>query len=124
MTRILASLTLFLLVGCGGDSPRVGGTCSAAGDCDDGLMCDTTVSGGLCTRTCATSGEQSDCPSGALCDTLGDDVVCLKSCDDDADCRPDHACTGISGGSGKACHPKDDAVDAGAGVADAGQPDA
>lgn len=111
--RFAALILAFLLSACGDDPPQVGGVCSSGADCDEGLHCDTSVAGGLCTKNCSAAGERAECPEGAVCDTLGTGTVCLKACKEDTECRPDQSCTGISRGSGKACHPKESVADAG-----------
>ncbi len=60
-------------------------------------------------EACTERGSGEECVDGAVCDSVeGKGVVCLKLCDDDADCDADESCNGISGASGKACHPKTD----------------
>jgi len=99
-------LLLLFLVACS-DPPNVGGTCTANGGCDDGLMCDTSVPGGYCTKACTMPGETTGCPEDSICDAVaGTAMNCVKICDKADDCRADQDCNGITGSSIKACKPK------------------
>jgi hypothetical protein len=107
----MRSLTLLLVLvfaaACGDDPPNVGGTCTAASDCDEGLTCNTSVPGGYCTTSCTTSGSQEQCPEGSVCDAIsGSAVTCVKICKTAEDCRADQDCNGVSGSNIKACKPK------------------
>lgn len=103
----IAPLLVMLLVACGDDPPNVGGTCTATDGCDEGLMCNTTVPGGYCTKSCTTSGSTSECPDEAVCDAIaGTAVTCVKICQTKEDCRSDQDCNGVSGSNIKACKPK------------------
>lgn len=58
-------------------------------------------------EACTQRGRADECVPGAVCDTVKDNrVVCLKTCERDEDCTPPDSCSGISGTTGKACHPK------------------
>jgi hypothetical protein len=105
LTRALLLLGLFAWIGCSSDPPNISGTCTApAQGCDEGLTCDTDVAGGYCTKTCTTAGSTAGCPDGSICDTLsGTALSCVKLCSQQADCRSDLECNGVSGSSAKAC---------------------
>ena len=105
--RVLPVVVIFL-ISCGGDPPpNVGGTCTAAAGCDEGLTCNTTVSGGYCTTSCTTSGSTDQCPDESVCDAIsGTAITCVKICSTKDDCRSDQDCNGISGSNIKACKPK------------------
>ncbi len=90
-----------------GTSPA-GGPCVANADCRTGLMCDTTVPGGLCTANCRNSisqtTEQMQCGgagSGSTCVTSDDppdeSSFCAQACraGPSPGCRPGHVCTGF-----------------------------
>lgn len=58
---------------------------------------------------CDEVGSTSPCEDGLVCDTLSQSSTaasCLKVCASDADCPSTQACTGVSKGNLKACHPK------------------
>ena len=96
-----------LIAASGDDPPNVGGTCTAADGCDDGLMCNTTVPGGYCTKSCTTAGSTSECPDDSVCDAItGTAIACVKICSTKEDCRTDQDCNGITGSNTKACKPK------------------
>ena len=106
-TSTLCALLLATALGCGDDPPNIGATCTATGGCDEGLTCNTTVTGGYCTQTCTTSGSTSECPEGAVCDSVaGAAISCVKICKSSADCRADQDCNGVSSSNVKACKPK------------------
>jgi hypothetical protein len=105
MRMLLASL--LLVAACGGDPPNVGGTCTAADGCDEGLTCETSAADGYCTQTCTTSGETEGCPEESICDSIiNGQMACVKICKVGTDCRPDQDCNGVSGSNIKACKPK------------------
>lgn len=97
-----------VLVGCGGgDSPNVGGTCTATDGCDQDLTCNTTVPGGYCTKACTSPGTTNECPDGSVCDAIaGTAISCVKICKSSGDCRADQSCNGTTAGNIKACKPK------------------
>src|SRR5262245_36971015 len=98
-------LAIVLAAGCG--APNVGGTCTAKADCDDDLVCDTSVPGGYCTQSCTMPGKTEGCPDESVCDAVaGTAMNCVKICKTQADCRADQDCNGITGSSIKACKPK------------------
>ncbi len=104
--RILPLLVM-LIAACGEDPPNVGGTCTTAGGCDEGLTCNTTVPGGYCTTACTTSGSTDQCPDESVCDSIaGTAITCVKICGTKEDCRADQDCNGVSGTNIKACKPK------------------
>jgi hypothetical protein len=105
MKRLLLGVIVLGLAAC--SDPNVGGECTATGDCDDGLTCDTVPAGGYCTKACTTPGEQAECPDGSICDAvIGTQMSCVKVCSKGEDCRPDQDCNGITGSNIKACKPK------------------
>jgi hypothetical protein len=59
-------------------------------------------------EACDTPGALDQCESNEVCDSdskLG--VVCMQICTDDAAiCSASEACSGVTGGSVKACHSK------------------
>jgi hypothetical protein len=103
----IVPLLLISILACGGDSPNVGGTCTAMDGCDEDLTCNTMVPGGYCTAACTTSGSTDECPDGSVCDTIsGTTIACVKICKVAEDCRSDLDCNGVSGSNIKACKPK------------------
>ena len=57
--------------------------------------------------TCTRKGTSDECVAGAICDTVKDTrIICLKSCERDEECSASESCSGVSGGTGKACHEK------------------
>lgn len=105
--RTFVTCLALALTACGGDPPNIGGTCTAAGGCDEDLQCNTTIPGGYCTAPCTTSGSTSECPDGSVCDSIsGAAVTCVRVCKQATDCRADLDCNGVSGSNIKACKPK------------------
>lgn len=103
----MACLLMLGLLACGGDSPNVGGACTATEGCDEELTCNTSVPGGYCTTSCVTSGSTDECPDESVCDAIsGNAITCVKICKSSADCRSDQDCNGVSGSNIKACKPK------------------
>lgn len=102
----IPALLVALLCACG-SPPNVGGTCAAAGDCDDTLSCSTAIPGGYCTKACTTAGSTDGCPEGSICDSVsGIGNTCVKTCKTTADCgRTDLGCNGVSSSNVKACKP-------------------
>ena len=65
---------------------------SACGTCDTGLVCETQVEGGYCTKACE---RHFDCPGTSRCVAIGTaSKFCLKSCFDAHGCRSGHTCAG------------------------------
>jgi hypothetical protein len=65
--------------------------------------------GGTVGAACSDIGSSDECASDEVCDAIeGGDTYCLLRCSDHADCDAAERCNGVSGDSGKACHPKDD----------------
>ena len=103
----LALLTMSL-AGCS-DPPNVGNLCTApAQGCDEGLICETSVPGGYCTKVCTVQGSADGCPEGSVCDDLAgtESFVCSRTCKQQTDCRADLECNGTTGSAVKICKPK------------------
>jgi hypothetical protein len=109
----------FILIAACGSSSKIGGTCSSNGDCQSGLMCNTAIAGGYCTKSCTTVASTTECPADSICDSLsgGAGNGCEQICTKQSDCRDGLECDGVSGSNVKACKAKSP------GVPDAGTTD-
>ena len=73
-----------------GCAPKVGDECEVNTDCGIDLSCDTSQSGGYCTRAPCETGE---CPDGAVCIEFPDkSSFCMDFCEATSDCRADYVC--------------------------------
>jgi hypothetical protein len=119
MLRIVSLIALLGFAACGDDlesETLIGATCEDTEDCDVAGVCITSSSDGMCSMACETAGAPQQCPLDTYCDsvhvetaedTLSDMTLCLPACTAKTDCRSGYECTGVSGGSGKVCKPKD-----------------
>ncbi len=72
--------------------------------------------GGSVGSSCSNTGTNEGCAENEICDSVegfGEDAYCLLVCDDQSDCEAGENCNGVSGASGKGCHPVDDGEDDG-----------
>lgn len=71
------------------------------------LACGDDHPGGTVGAACSNVGSSDECEGGEVCEAIADgDAYCLLLCDDQAECDATERCNGLSGDSGKACHPK------------------
>lgn len=64
--------------------------------------------GGSVGDACSNTGTNEGCAENEICDSVegfGEDAYCLLVCDDQSDCEAGENCNGVSGASGKGCHP-------------------
>jgi len=94
MKRIARRLSFILAVGfvaaltsC---ASIVGDDCGTDSDCGSGLLCDTSLPQGYCTRPdCAIEG----CPDEGVCISFDADTsYCMKPCKGGSDCRGGYEC--------------------------------
>lgn len=102
MKSALVALALVFVAGCNAGG-SIGWSCTSAGDCDHGQVCDLTQPGGFCTRGCGTA--VASCPSGSVCGSLGTSLACVPTCTAPSDCRAGYACTTVGAGPTEACQP-------------------
>jgi hypothetical protein len=70
------------------------------------LACGDDHPGGTVGAACSNVGSSDECEGGEVCEAIADgDAYCLQRCDDQAECGATERCNGLSGESGKACHP-------------------
>lgn len=105
-----AALLALLATACGQSNGTIGAACTTTRDCEYGQVCNTTGSGGFCTRGCTFNGERGECPAGATCAQTGMGIgttvlLCLPLCTEGATCRDGYECS-TTVGTVKACKPK------------------
>jgi hypothetical protein len=83
---------------------KVGNGCTSDTQCGAApAFCDTSVTGGYCSRPCGGPMNVT-CPDNANCISGGGSGVCLKSCATPTDCRASLLCADLSGA--KSCIPR------------------
>lgn len=78
---------LMLTAGC---AAIVGDECVHDSDCGTGLLCDSSLPGGYCTRPGC---EASGCSAEGLCVIFNEEIsYCMKPCESGEDCRSSYKC--------------------------------
>ena len=102
MKRVLVSLSFLFVAAC--NNIGVGSPCTVTTDCEIGLVCNTSVPGGMCTHGCSFEGAtRLECPAGSVCAAIGTNSLnCVPSCTGAGQCRDQYECNQTA----KACKPK------------------